>query len=134
MQQDEVSFGRFRLDLRHRKLTGEGAPIELKSKAFDILAVLASAQGQVVTKDELMAKAWPGLVVEESNIQVHISALRRHWAKDETGQSISSLCPAAATGSSARNRPLRRSRARQVAQSRQHFPIVPQSPSCRSRI
>jgi TolB-like protein/Tfp pilus assembly protein PilF len=77
MQQDEVSFGRFRLDLRHRKLTGEGAPIELKSKAFDILAVLASAQGQVVTKDELMAKVWPGLVVEESNIQVHISALRK---------------------------------------------------------
>lgn len=77
MQQDEVSFGRFRLDLRHRKLTGEGAPIELKSKAFDILAVLASAQGQVVTKDELMAKVWPGLVVEESNIQVHVSALRK---------------------------------------------------------
>src|SRR5260370_4178277 len=60
MQQDEVSFGRFVLDLRHRKLTGEGAPIELKSKAFDILAVLASAQGEVVTKDELMAKVWPG--------------------------------------------------------------------------
>src|SRR5258708_38931571 len=77
MQQDEVSFGRFRLDLRHRKLTGEGAPIELKSKAFDILAVLASAQGEVVTKDELMAKVWPGLIVEESNIQVHISALRK---------------------------------------------------------
>jgi TolB-like protein len=77
MQQDEVSFGRFRLDLRHRKLTGEGAPIELKSKAFDILAVLASAQGEVVTKDELMAKVWPGLVVEESNIQVHVSALRK---------------------------------------------------------
>jgi len=72
-----VSFGRFRLDLRHRKLTGEGRPIELKSKAFDILAVLASAQGEVVTKDELMAKVWPGLVVEESNIQVHISALRK---------------------------------------------------------
>jgi TolB-like protein len=77
MQQDEVSFGRFRLDLRHRKLTGEGRPIELKGKAFDILAVLASAQGEVVTKDELMAKVWPGLVVEESNIQVHISALRK---------------------------------------------------------
>src|SRR2546421_5384158 len=77
MQQDEVSFGRFRLDLRHRKLTGEGAPIELKSKVFDILAVLASAQGEVVTKDELMAKVWPGLVVEESNIQVHVSALRK---------------------------------------------------------
>ncbi len=77
MERDEVIFGRFRLDLRHRKLTGSGVPIELKSKAFDILSVLASAQGQVVTKDELMAKVWPGIVVEESNIQVHISALRK---------------------------------------------------------
>src|SRR4030088_2522699 len=77
MQRDEISFGPFRLDLPHRKLTGEGAPIELKSKAFDVLAVLASAQGKVVTKDELMSKVWPGLVVEESNIQVHVSALRK---------------------------------------------------------
>jgi TolB-like protein len=77
MQRDEIRFGPFRLDLRHRTLTGEGAPIELKSKAFDLLAVLASAQGKVVTKDELMTKVWPGLVVEESNIQVHISALRK---------------------------------------------------------
>jgi TolB-like protein len=77
MPQDEVSFGRFRLDLRRRTLTCEGSPIELKSKAFDILSVLASAQGNVVTKGELMAKVWPGLVVEESNIQVHISALRK---------------------------------------------------------
>jgi TolB-like protein len=77
MQGDSFSFGRFRLDLRHRTLTDEGHPVELKSKAFDILAALASARGEVMTKDELMAKVWPGLVVEESNIQVHVSALRK---------------------------------------------------------
>jgi TolB-like protein len=77
MPRDEVSFGRFRLDLRRRTLTCEGSLISLKSKAFDILSVLASAQGSVVTKGELMAKVWPGLVVQESNIQVHISALRK---------------------------------------------------------
>src|SRR5947209_7144616 len=87
MQRDEVSFGPFRVDLRHRKLTRDGDPIDLKSKAFDILAVLAAAQGEVVTKDELMAKVWPGLVVEESNIQVHISALRKALgeARDRPG-------------------------------------------------
>jgi TolB-like protein/Tfp pilus assembly protein PilF len=87
MEPNEVSFGRFRLDPRNRKLSSNGAPIELKNKAFDILCVLASAQGQVVTKDELMAKVWPGLVVEENNIQVHISALRKALG-EESGAPI----------------------------------------------
>jgi TolB-like protein len=73
----EIAFGRFRLDLRQRKLSAGGSAIELKSKAFDILSVLAAARGEVVTKDEILVAVWPGLVVEESNIQVHISALRK---------------------------------------------------------
>jgi TolB-like protein/Tfp pilus assembly protein PilF len=87
MQPGELTFGRFRLDLRHRKLFSGGASVELKSKAFDILCVLASADGQVVTKDEILAKVWPGLVVEENNIQVHISALRKAL-DEETGEPI----------------------------------------------
>ena len=87
MEPNEVSFGRFRLDFRLRKLSCNGVPIDLQSKAFDILCVLASAQGKVVLKDEIMAKVWPGLVVEESNIQVHISALRKALG-EETGQPI----------------------------------------------
>jgi TolB-like protein len=83
----EVSFGRFRLDLRHRKLWAGEASIELKSKAFDILSTLAAARGEVVSKDEIMAKVWPGLVVEESNIQVHISAIRKALG-EETGRPI----------------------------------------------
>jgi len=82
MERSEVSFGRFRLDLRQRTLSCDGVAIELKSKAFDILCVLASAPDEVVTKDELMAKVWPGLVVEESNIQVHVSALRKALAEE----------------------------------------------------
>jgi len=66
-----------RLDIRRRQLFRDGAPVELKNKAFDILCVLASAQGQIVSKDEIMGQVWPGLVVEESNIQVHISAIRK---------------------------------------------------------
>src|SRR5579859_1302275 len=77
MAPDELRFGSFRLDLRHRRLVSNGVALELKNKAFDILCVLARARGQVVTKDELMAKVWPGLIVEENNIQVHVSALRK---------------------------------------------------------
>ena len=87
MGPNEVNFGRFRLDLRHRKLSSNGVAIALKSKALDILCVLASSQGKVVTKDELMAKVWPGLVVEESNIQVHVSALRKALS-EESGAPI----------------------------------------------
>jgi TolB-like protein/tetratricopeptide (TPR) repeat protein len=82
LNRSELSFGRFRLDLAHHVFFCDGAPVELKNKAFDILAVLASAQGELVTKDELMAKVWPGLVVEENNIQVHVSALRKALSED----------------------------------------------------
>jgi TolB-like protein/tetratricopeptide (TPR) repeat protein len=84
---EEVRFGRFRLDLRGRKLWAAETQIELKSKAFDILSTLAVARGEVVAKDEMMAKVWPGLVVEESNIQVHISAIRKALG-EATGRPI----------------------------------------------
>src|SRR5882757_2481498 len=83
----EITFGRFRLDLRQRELRADGAAIVLKSRAFDVLSALAAARGQVVTKDEIMAAVWPSLVVEESNIQVHISAIRKALG-EETGRPI----------------------------------------------
>jgi TolB-like protein len=76
------SQGELRLDVGRRRLFREGVPVELKNKALDILCVLAAAQGQIVSKDEIMAKVWPGLVVEESNIQVHISAIRKALGED----------------------------------------------------
>jgi TolB-like protein/Tfp pilus assembly protein PilF len=86
MSGDLVSFGRFRLDLAKRKLWRDQAPMRLTSRALDILCVLVSAKGQVVTKDELMAQVWSGLVVEESNIHVHVSALRKVLEEGESGQ------------------------------------------------
>jgi DNA-binding winged helix-turn-helix (wHTH) protein len=61
--------------------------VRLGSRALDILCVLVSAEGRVVTKDELMARVWAGVVVEEHNIQVHISALRRTFEEDRDGGS-----------------------------------------------
>jgi TolB-like protein len=83
---DLISFGRFRLDLARRKLWRDQTPMRLTTRALDILCVLASAKGQVVTKDELMAQVWSGLVVEEGNIHVHVSALRKTLEEGESGQ------------------------------------------------
>jgi predicted ATPase/DNA-binding winged helix-turn-helix (wHTH) protein len=75
------SFGPFRLLVDQRELQAHGVPVTLGQRAFDILLLLVSRHGQLVTKDELMAEIWPGLVVEENNIQVHVSALRKVLAK-----------------------------------------------------
>lgn len=69
-------LGRFTLEPR-RQLLDSGRPVALGGKALDILSTLAEANGDLVTKDELMAAVWPGVVVEENAIQVHISAARK---------------------------------------------------------
>ena len=86
MVEGEISFGRFRLDLTRRELRRDQKLVRLGSRALDILCVLASAGGKVVSKDELMERVWAGVVVEEHNIQVHISALRRALAEDGDGE------------------------------------------------
>ena len=88
MDQDQISFGPFRFDLGDSKLSFQGAPISLGSRALDILRVLALAKGNVVSKDRLLDAVWPGLAVEENNIQVHISALRKELDKRADGESF----------------------------------------------
>jgi len=83
----EISFGRFRLNLERRELRRDNTQVRLGGRALDILCVLASAGGAIVTKDELMARVWAGVVVEENNIQVHISALRKALEEDGNGES-----------------------------------------------
>jgi predicted ATPase/DNA-binding winged helix-turn-helix (wHTH) protein len=74
---EAYQFGPFRLLVHQRELSAHGVPIPVGQRAFDILLVLVSRHGHLVTKDELMAEVWPGVIVEENNIQVHISALRK---------------------------------------------------------
>ena len=74
---DAFVFGPFRLLVGRRELLAHGVPVTLGQRAFEILLLLVSRPGQLVTKDELMAEIWPGVVVEENNIQVHVSALRK---------------------------------------------------------
>jgi TolB-like protein len=89
MVEGEISFGRFRLDLARRELRRDNRLVRLGSRALDILCVLASAGGKVVTKAELMERVWAGVIVEEHNIQVHISALRKAFEEDDDGDSDS---------------------------------------------
>ena len=75
-------FGRFRVLSRRRQLLAGDAPVELGSRAFDVLMVLLESRGSLVTKDELLDRVWPGIVVEENNIQVQISSLRKALGED----------------------------------------------------
>jgi TolB-like protein len=77
MAAEPTGSDRFRLDLDRRELSRDGVRVQLGSRAFDILCVLASAKGEIVSKDELMRRVWPDVAVEEGNIQVHVSALRK---------------------------------------------------------
>jgi TolB-like protein len=77
MAAEPTGSARFRLDLDRRELSRDGVRVQLGSRAFDILCVLASAKGEIVSKDELMRRVWPNVAVEEGNIQVHVSALRK---------------------------------------------------------
>ena len=70
-------FGPFRLDAMDRTLLREGEPVPLTPKAFDILLLLIKNQRQPLSKDELMKSVWPDAFVEEINLIVQISALRR---------------------------------------------------------
>ena len=83
-----VGFGQFLLDSERRELSREGVRVQLGSRAMDILCELASAEGNVVSKDELLERVWPGLSVEDSNIHVHISALRKALDDGANGQSF----------------------------------------------
>ena len=70
-------FGRFTLQPEERRLLRAGRLVALEPRAFDLLTALVERGGQLVTKAQLMEIVWPKRVVEEANIHVHVSALRR---------------------------------------------------------
>ena len=85
MEQDEaLHFGRFEVRRRQNLLLADGKPVELGSRAFDILLALIDHAGFLVTKSELIERGWPGQAVEENNVQVQIHALRRAFGSDRS--------------------------------------------------
>jgi DNA-binding winged helix-turn-helix (wHTH) protein len=70
-------FGPFRVAPYARLLEHEGSAISLGSRAFDLLCLLISRPGEIVSKSELMARTWPDVTVEESSLRFHVTQLRR---------------------------------------------------------
>jgi DNA-binding winged helix-turn-helix (wHTH) protein len=77
-----LEFGRFRVLLRRRQLLADGVALDLGTRAFDLLLALLEANGSLVTKEELLSRAWPGIVVSEENLKVQVSALRKALGAD----------------------------------------------------
>src|SRR5262249_32158610 len=73
----EISFGPFRLLPTQFLLLEDDEPVSLGSRALEILTVLLERAGELVSKQELMARVWPNVFVEPANLTVHMSALRR---------------------------------------------------------
>src|SRR5258708_12883162 len=80
-----ISFGPYRPLAMQRLLLEGDQPVRLGSRAFDILAALVERAGEVVGKEELIARAWPKTYVEEANLKIQVSALRRALGDGQGG-------------------------------------------------
>jgi len=72
-----IEFGHFSILPHRRQLLVDGRPISLGGRAFDVLMALIEASGAVVSKDELLSRAWQGRIVEENRLAGEIVALRK---------------------------------------------------------
>ncbi len=77
-----IDFGHFRIVPHRRELLADGRPIRLGGRTFDVLMTLIEGQGAIVSKEALMNRVWPNRIVEESSLQVQISALRNAFGAD----------------------------------------------------
>ncbi len=85
-------FGAFSLDLDRRLLARAGEPVGVSPRGFDILQVLVEQRAQVMSRAEIMAQVWPGVSVEEHNLSVQMSKLRRVLGDSgEDGQVIATV-------------------------------------------
>ncbi len=73
----DFAFGRHVIQASARQLLVDGQPARLGARAFDVLIALVERRDVVVSKNELFDTVWPGLVVEENNLQVQVSTLRK---------------------------------------------------------
>src|SRR6188768_603095 len=70
-------FGPYRFDVDARRLTRDGNPVEVTLRGFDLLLVLVRNAGKAVPRSRLLEEVWRDVVVEEGNLDTHVSALRK---------------------------------------------------------
>jgi predicted ATPase/DNA-binding winged helix-turn-helix (wHTH) protein len=71
------ALGEYEIDLARRELRVQGTPVPIGGRAFEIVEVLVQSAGQLVAKNELIDRIWPGAIVNDNTLQVHISAVRK---------------------------------------------------------
>jgi predicted ATPase/DNA-binding winged helix-turn-helix (wHTH) protein len=74
--------GPWQVHLGRRELLASGVPVPIGARAFEIVEVLVRSANELVTKDDLMGRIWPGAIVGENTLQVHISAIRKALGRD----------------------------------------------------
>ena len=90
---EAFEFGPFRLDTVERVLLRDGRPVPLTLKAFDVLLLLLENRGHIVEKDQLMNRVWAGSFVEEGNLKVTVSMLRKALEDNHDGQRFIETVP-----------------------------------------
>src|SRR5260221_11141455 len=93
MDGQAISFGPFRLLAAQRLLLEGDQPVRLGSRAFDILATLVERPGEVIGKDELISRTWPKTFVEDANLKIQVSALRRALGDGQGGRRYIATIP-----------------------------------------
>jgi len=83
-----IRLGQATISLERREAFLDGRPLRVGGRAFEVLSVLMQADGRIVSKDELINQVWPDIVVEENNLQVQISALRKLLGAKEIIQTV----------------------------------------------
>src|SRR5439155_13398356 len=86
-------FDKYRCDPREHLLLCHGKPVSLSPKSFEILVALIRSNGRLLKKDELMHQVWPDSFVEEANLTVNISALRKALGETSAGQQYIETVP-----------------------------------------
>src|SRR6202021_3499157 len=93
MDAHAISFGPYRLLAAQRLLLEGDKPVRLGSRAFDILTALVERAGELVGKQELITRAWPKTLVEEANLKIQVSALRRALGDGQGGRRFIATVP-----------------------------------------
>ena len=82
---DAVSFGPFRLIAAERLIERAGIPLQVGSRALEVLIVLVEHAGEVVSKKDLISRVWPDVTVDESGLRVHVAGLRKALGDGQAG-------------------------------------------------
>jgi predicted ATPase/DNA-binding winged helix-turn-helix (wHTH) protein len=85
LSEQVLAFGPFQLLPIRRSLLEAGEPLRLGSRALEILIALVERPGELITKEELIARVWPDTFVEEASLRVHVAALRKALGDGQSG-------------------------------------------------